>query len=40
MFTPGWDRSIPFFTTSIENKEPPIYREVPREGEGKESKDE
>jgi hypothetical protein len=38
MFTPSWDRGIPFFTTFVENKEPPYYREVPREGEGKESK--
>jgi hypothetical protein len=41
MFTPSWDRGILFFTTSIENTEPPlIYREVPREGERKESKNE
>jgi hypothetical protein len=40
MFTPSLDRSILFFTVSVENREPLLYREVPREGEGKESKNE
>ena len=25
MFTPSWERDIPFFTTFVENREPPIY---------------
>jgi hypothetical protein len=41
MFTPSWTRAIPFFTTSVENREPPyLSGELPREGEGKQSKDE
>jgi hypothetical protein len=40
MLTSSWDRGIPFFTTSVENRDPPLYREVPREGKGKESKNE
>jgi hypothetical protein len=40
MFTLIWDRGIPFFTISVENRDPLIYLEVSREGEGKESKNE
>jgi hypothetical protein len=41
MFTPSWDQGILFFTIFIENRGPSyVSGEVPREGEGKESKNE